>query len=116
MGTGIDFEEMSWGTNLSLEKHFSKQQNATCSYSYLNSYYINYLDTVVLSAVLLAMVADRIQICNLLNCDNMLSCYENKLLFMSATDCKIKITQQKYTLILELGLSTITDLVVLHWH
>lgn len=60
---------MIWGTNLGLEKHFSKQQNATCIYSYLNSYYINYLDTtLVLSAVLLAVVAERIQRCNLPNC------------------------------------------------
>lgn len=35
---------------------------------------------------------------------------------MSATNCKIKITQQKYALILELGLNIITDLVVLHWY
>lgn len=45
---------------MGLEKHFSKQENATCIYSYLNSYYINYLDTtLVLSAVLRVVVAEK---------------------------------------------------------
>jgi len=61
MGTGTDFEYVIWGTNLGLEKHFSKQQNATCSYSYLNSYYLSYLHTtLVLSAV--SLVDSNVQL------------------------------------------------------
>lgn len=63
------------GNKFGLGKHLSEQQNITCSYGYLNSYYINYLDaTLVLSAVLLAVVAGRIQTCNLPDCTNTLNC------------------------------------------
>lgn len=75
MGTGINFEYIIWGTKLGSEKHFSKEQNATCSYGNLNSYYTNYLyTTLVLSAVLLAVVAERIQMCTLPNCATTPSC------------------------------------------
>lgn len=102
------------GARLGSEKHFSF---ATFSYSNFNSYYINYLGTTLfLSAMVLAVIAKRIKTCNFPNHAKTLSCWESKSKLISATNCKIKITQQKHAFILELKLSIITDLVILQWH